>query len=76
MSECEKAKIVGYVEQSPAQIEAINRLKSFEIEVLNEWEAVKHLVEKFDPRWMSIAKTHFQEGFMAAVRAIARPNGD
>jgi len=76
MNDCAKEKIIGYKEQSPGQIEAINRLKSLELEVLHEWEAVKHLLEKFDVRWMSVAKTHFQQGFMAAVRAVARPDGD
>lgn len=28
-----------------------------------------------DRRWLAIAKTHFQEGFMAARRAILRPSG-
>lgn len=26
-----------------------------------------------DPRWTAIAQTHFQEGLMAAVRAVTRP---
>jgi len=28
---------------------------------------------KADPRWAAIAKTHFQEGFMALTRAITKP---
>ena len=28
-----------------------------------------------DTRWEAIAKTHFQEGFMALNRAVARPDG-
>lgn len=78
MSECDKAKIVGYVEQSPEQINGINTLKSIEISVVEILD--KYLrdetAEKADKRWMSIAKTHIQQGFMAAVRAVARPNGD
>ena len=27
-----------------------------------------------DPRWIAIAKTHFQEGLMAAVRGITKPD--
>ncbi|MBU6232147.1 DUF3310 domain-containing protein [Patescibacteria group bacterium] len=26
-------------------------------------------------RWLSVARTHFQQGLMAAVRAVARPDG-
>ena len=26
-----------------------------------------------DPRWLAIGRTHLQEGFMAAIRSIAKP---
>jgi hypothetical protein len=26
-----------------------------------------------DKRWLAIARTHFQEGLMAAVRSVAKP---
>jgi hypothetical protein len=29
--------------------------------------------EGIDQRWVAIAKTHLQQGFMAATRAIAQP---
>jgi len=77
MSECDKAKIIGYVEQTPKQIEAINLLKEAEIEcvaLINVYLNTNEI--DIDKRWMAIAKTHIQQGFMAAVRAVARPNGD
>lgn len=74
MSECDKVKIVGYVEQSPAQIETINHLKTQEIEIVGFFNAL--INDNVDKRWTSVAKTHIQQGFMAAVRAVARPNGD
>ena len=43
-------------------------------------EVVKQMIENIycegdiDYRWVSIAKTHFQEGFMAIKRAVARPD--
>lgn len=77
MSECDKAEIVGYLQQTQEQINAINEFKQLEIDV------VRAIDTYFDPgapsidkRWMSIAKTHVQLAMMAAVRAIARPNGD
>lgn len=84
MSECDKAKIVGYVEQTPDQIERINSLKSAEVEIVKLLECIARNIKDTnnpellpaDPRWLSIAKTHIQQGFMAAVRAVARPNGD
>ena len=33
----------------------------------------ERLYDAQPPRWLAIAKTHFQEGIMAAVRAIAQP---
>jgi len=30
-------------------------------------------LDRPDPRWMAIAQTHLQEGFMAMTRAIAKP---
>jgi len=27
----------------------------------------------YDPRWLAIARTHFQEGFMALNRAVFQP---
>ncbi len=78
LSECDKAKIVGYIEQTPEQIKTINDLKAMEIQVVKCLDSFIYapLQLPADPRWMSIAKTHIQQGFMAAVRAIARPKGD
>tara|TARA_R110000796_G_scaffold65782_2_gene151811 strand:+ start:23266 stop:23511 length:246 start_codon:yes stop_codon:yes gene_type:complete len=81
MSECDKAKIVGYIEQTPEQIEMINNLKRREIDLAAFadcfLEGMGHETKMgCDKRWMAIAKTHFEQGFMAAVRAIARPRGD
>lgn len=76
MSECDKAKIVGYIEQTPEQIEAINLIKSFEISALMYLTEALNTAGNSDGRWASIGKTHLQQAFMAYVRAVARPNGD
>ncbi len=80
MTDCDKAKIVGYIEQTPLQIETINKLKEMEINVVECFEAMNSVSSvgklSMDHRWLAIAKTHIQQGFMAAVRAVARPNGD
>lgn len=65
-------KIKGYRELSQAEINAMNAVKEKAAEVgelVYELEQNKDL----DQRWVSIAKTDLQKGFMAAVRAIARP---
>ena len=65
-------KIKGYRELSQAEIDVMNAVKEKAAEVgelVHELEQNKEL----DQRWVSIAKTDLQKGFMAATRAIAKP---
>jgi len=65
-------KIKGYRELSQAEINAMNAVKEKAAEVgelVHELEQNKDL----DQRWVSIAKTDLQKGFMAATRSIAKP---
>lgn len=65
-------KISGYRELSQEEINAMNSVKELA-------GAVGVLIEemqanpKLDQRWVAIAKTDLQKGFMAAVRAVAQP---
>lgn len=65
--------IKGYRDLSQAEIDAMNAVKA-------EGERLRILLEEMrsnkelDQRWVSIAETNLQQGIMAAVRAIARPN--
>lgn len=66
-------KISGYRELSEAEVKVINFLKSAERETL----AIVDLVsdrDGADPRWTAIARTDIERGFMALIRAIAKPN--
>lgn len=63
-------KIQGYRELNESETDLINRVKDTEIDVADIWRIVKE--HESDPRWLAIAKTHFQEGFMAMVKAIAK----
>ena len=64
--------IKGYRDLSEGEIKAMNAVKS-------EAERIGLLVEELeantglDTRWVIIAKDHLQQGFMAAVRSIAKP---
>ena len=64
--------IKGYRDLTQAEIDAMNAIKS-------EGERLRLLIEEMrdnkdlDQRWVSIAETHLQQGVMAAVRAVARP---
>lgn len=65
------AEIKGYRDLTEQDVELVNLIKDAEIEVGKLWNIVGK--KKTDPRWMSIAKTHFQEGFTALVRAVTKP---
>lgn len=64
--------IKGYRDLSEGEIKAMNAIKQKAEEVgilLEEMQENKDL----DHRWVAIAKTDLQKGFMAAVRAVAQP---
>lgn len=65
-------KIKGYRELSQAEIDAMNAVKS-EGTRLQELIYEMRQNPELDSRWISIAETHLQQGIMAAVRAIAKP---
>lgn len=65
-------KIKGYRELSQAEINAMNAVKEKAAEVgelVHELEQNKDL----DQRWVEVARTDLQKGFMAATRSIAKP---
>lgn len=67
-------KITGYRDLSQQEINDINDIKQ-------EGERLKIVIsamrsrKEVDQRWVSIAETHLQQGIMAAVRAVAQPEG-
>lgn len=71
-------KIMGYRELTQEEINNMNIAKGFE-------QSVMEFIDKLsggempgptpDGRWLAIAKTDIQKGFMALGRAIARPDG-
>lgn len=67
-------KISGYRDLSEAEIDAMNTVKSAESDIGALWSQIGADVTDVDRRWLAIAKTHFQEGFSALVRAVARPD--
>lgn len=72
-------KISGYRDLTEHEISLINRVKAFEVEVaflVNELDVLAQ--QSGDPaagRWVSLARTHLETGFMFAVKAVARPDG-
>lgn len=69
--------IEGYRDLTQEEIDLMNevKLKANEVGALCDrlWAIHKVNPTGTDPRWLSIAQTELQKGFMSMVRAIARP---
>lgn len=66
-------QIMGYRELSQTEIDAMNDVKALGVKVGEMVELLGGRPDVFDPRWVAVAKTDLQKGFMAAVRAITQP---
>jgi hypothetical protein len=64
--------IRGYRDLTEREISTINSVKDIGVQ-LGDLIAVLDNEKSTDKRWVSIAQTHFQQGIMAAVRSIAKP---
>jgi hypothetical protein len=65
--------IKGYRDLSQAEIDAMNNIKNLASQV---GDLINELKDdpKVDQRWLSIAQTDLQKGFMSAVRSVAKPD--
>lgn len=64
--------IKGYRDLSEDEIALMNQIKTFEESLGTLWRNVQEMPST-NARWVSIARTHFEEGFMALVRSVAKP---
>ena len=64
--------ISGYRQLTEAEIDMINAVKAHAEEIGKVIEILQ-ATENVDQRWISIGKTHLQQGFMAVTRGIAQP---
>lgn len=64
--------VAGYRPQSAEAVEAVNILKRVEERVLRAFDIVAK-GPGVDQRWLAIGRTHIEQGFMAANRAIFQP---
>lgn len=66
--------IKGYRELNEAEISAMNEIKAKAEEVAVLLDSIANRpVVSLDGRWLSIGRTHLQQGFMALTRAVAQP---
>jgi len=70
----------GYTSQSDANVALVNEHKEMEERILRriDWlsphfDAMDGPRGGADPRWLAVARTHIEQGFMALNRAIFRP---
>lgn len=66
--------IKGYRELNQDEIDTINDIKRTANEVGEIIDGMAGWAEA-DQRWLAIAKTDLQKGFMSLVRAVAKPEG-
>lgn len=64
--------VKGYQAQSTEAVAMVNTNKEVEERILRELDGLKTSSD-IDQRWLSIARTHFEQGFMALNRSIFRP---
>ena len=64
--------IVGYRTLTKDETELINELKTQGNALGAAIDAMSQ-IDSVDQRWLSIGRTHMQQGLMALVRAVAKP---
>lgn len=64
--------VAGYQPQNEDNVAQVNRNKLIEERVLRELDHIAQM-PGVDGRWLAIGRTHIEQGFMAANRAIFRP---
>ena len=67
-------KISGYRELTGNEIDDMNMIKKFGPELENLLNYLSQPRNAYDPRWISVGRTHLQQGLMALTRAVARPD--
>lgn len=68
--------VAGYRPQSQQAIDMVNAFKDVEEQLLRSIDLMRDGVdgEPYDQRWLAIARTNLEQGFMALNRAVFRPS--
>lgn len=64
--------VAGYSDQPQSNVDLVNANKQLEEQVLRQLDAMADL-PSIDKRWLAIARTNIEQGFMAANRAVFKP---
>lgn len=65
--------VKGYTDQSSQRVELVNSNKELEERVLRRIDEMKTQGSHYDQRFVALAMTHIQEGFMCLNRAVFQP---
>lgn len=71
MAEHKGLPVAGYQPQPQERVDAVNKMKECEENFLRLLDDMR--TPAFDQRWLSIGRTHIEQGFMAINRSIFRP---
>lgn len=76
MEKAEGLPVAGSGPQNAQAIATVNHFKEVEERLLRDIDAMRDTAEgpRFDQRWLSIAQTALEQGFMALNRAVFRPS--
>lgn len=69
--------VAGYSSQSSTAVAIVNQHKMLEEKVLQQLDRLAGAAAdtgEFDARWLSVARTHIEQGFMALNRAVFKPH--
>lgn len=72
MSEHTPLPVHGYQQQPQSAVDQVNHNKLTEEHILRQLDMMTHN-SRYDQRWLAIARTQIEQGFMAWNRAIFRP---
>lgn len=64
--------VAGYVSQTNEAVQMVNLNKQAEERILRDID-LYGMNPDVDKRWLAIARTHIEQGFMAMNRAIFKP---
>jgi hypothetical protein len=66
--------ILGYTRPSGLQLSTVNMNKAIEEDILSRMDILEqHSELDVDRRWLAVARTHIEQGFMALNRAVMKP---
>lgn len=75
MTDHKAPPIKGYRDIPEFKLQMVNDIKESEEMVLRRIDMIQEAPKEFDvdQRWIAIARTHIEQGYMAMVRALMHP---